>query len=330
VSVAGTEWENCSVLVDLVSLTLTQVRHIFLSSLGSVYLGKDIRTGAEVALKIGRADHSPSRLSHEYHVYQKTAGSIGISPVCWYGKEGSYEVIVLENLGTSLGDLVSAQQFDHRKTFFFASQMVRSLCTYRDLTEFFPQLSAVESLHTRHYIHRDIKPGNFMIRVDNLTVVLIDFGLAQLFRNPATYLHIPYSKNHSIVGTLPFTSINGQQGHAQSRRDDLESLAYTIIYSARGSLPWTNLSARSDKEAILQKKLLVTVEELCEGLAAPFCKFISHVRSLGFDEKPDYQYLRSILSQCSQIETDQSGKALTSSARSPLSLDSTPVFGDQV
>jgi len=169
-----------------------------------------------------------------------------------------------------------------------------------------------------------------MIRVDNLTVVLIDFGLARLFRNSATYLHIPYSMDHSIVGTLPFTSVNGQQGHAQSRRDDLESLAYTIIYSARGSLPWTNLSARSDKEAILQKKLSVTVEELCEGLAAPFCKFISHVRSLSFDEKPDYQYLRSILSQCSQIETDQSGKALTSSARSPLSLDSTPVFGDQV
>jgi serine/threonine protein kinase len=111
--------------VDLVSPTLTRVRHIFLSSLGSVYLGKDIRTGAEVALKIGRADHSPSRLSHEYQVYQKTAGSIGISSVRWYGKEGPYEVLVLEYLGTSLGDLISAQQFDHRKTFFFASQMVR-------------------------------------------------------------------------------------------------------------------------------------------------------------------------------------------------------------
>jgi serine/threonine protein kinase len=104
-----------------------------MSFLGSVYLGKDIRTGGEVAVKIGRTDNSSSTLCHEYHVYKTTAGSKGISPVWWYGKEGHHEVIVLENLGTSLGDLLSAQNFDHRKIFFFASQMVRSLYTYRDL-----------------------------------------------------------------------------------------------------------------------------------------------------------------------------------------------------
>ncbi|KAH9038185.1 hypothetical protein EDB85DRAFT_2141940 [Lactarius pseudohatsudake] len=161
---------------------------------GSVYLGKDIRTAAEVALKIGHADHSPSRLTYEYDVYKATAGCTGISPVCWYGKEGPYEVIVLEHVGTSLGDLHTAQLLSLRKTFLYAPQM----------------LSAVESLHTRHYIHCDIKPGNFMVQPDHLTIFLIDFGLARLFRNPATYLHIPYSTDHSIVGTLPFTSINGQ------------------------------------------------------------------------------------------------------------------------
>lgn len=98
-----------------------------LSFLGNVYEGKDIRSGAEVALKIGRADQSPSMLSHEYHVYETIAGSVGISPVSWYGKEDSYEVIVLDHLGTSLGDLISAQPFDQWKIFFFASQMVRSL-----------------------------------------------------------------------------------------------------------------------------------------------------------------------------------------------------------
>jgi serine/threonine protein kinase len=115
------------------------------------------------------------------------------------------------------------------------------------------QLAAVESLHTRHYIHHDIKPANFMIPVDNPSPVsfLIDFGLAQLFHNPATYLHTPHSTNSLIVGTLPFTSINSQQGHTQSHHDDLESLAYTIIYSACGQLPWTGL--RSNK-TILQKK----------------------------------------------------------------------------
>jgi hypothetical protein len=111
-------------------------------------------------------------------------------------------------------------------------------------------------------------------------------------------------------------SINGQQGHAQSCRDDLESLAYAIIFSVRGSLPWTSCSSK----VTLKKKLSITTEELCEGLPTLFCQFISHVRSLGFDEKPDYQYLHSILSQCfeSQTETEQSD----SSSCSAVSLDS--------
>jgi serine/threonine protein kinase len=291
------------------------------SSSASVYLGKDIGTGAEIAVKIGRTDNPPSTLRYEYDVYKTAAGSIGIPAVCWYGKEGYHEVIVMEYLGTSLGDLIKTQNIDHNKTFYLASQMVRSLYTYRDLIELFPQLSAVESLHTRHYIHCDIKPGNIMIRVDNMTAFLIDFGSAELFRDPATHLHIPYSMDQSIVGTLPFMSVNCQEGHAQSRRDDIESLAYTIICAARGDLPWTSPCTLRDPEAVLQKKLSSTVEELCEGLPAPFCEFISHVRSLNFDQKPDYQYLHSILSQCSQTETDQPDKSLLASAPS-VGLDS--------
>jgi predicted Ser/Thr protein kinase len=105
---------------------LTRVGSGLISSPGSVYLGKDIRTGAEVAMKIGRPDNPPSTLSREYDVYKTAAGSVGIPAVWWYGKEGYREVIVLEHLGSSLGDLISAQNFDHRKTFFFASQMVCS------------------------------------------------------------------------------------------------------------------------------------------------------------------------------------------------------------
>lgn len=165
-----------------------------------------------------------------------------------------------------------------------------------------------------------------MIRVDNLlpTVFLIDFGLAQLFRNPATYLHIPYKTNHSIIGTLPFASINCQQGHAQSRRDDLEALMYTIIYSALGNLPWMGSSARSSK-AVLHKKLSTTAEELCKGLPVPFCKFVAYVRSLGFEQKPDYQYLQSILLQCSETMADQPIDAVASYTCLQTSLDREPI-----
>jgi serine/threonine protein kinase len=197
------------------------------------------------------------------------------------------------------------------------------------------QLSAVESLHDRHFVHRDIKPSNFMVQglqVDGVppTIFLIDFGLARHFRNPSTYLHIPFTANHSIVGTLAFTSVNGQQGYAQSRRDDLESLSYTIIYLVRGDLPWAHVSALGDHEAVLRKKTQVTVEELCEGLPTPFYEFIIHIRSLGFDQKPDYQHLRSILSQCSGPEIDQPSKAPLFAASPSPGVDCTPVPGDHV
>lgn len=167
-----------------------------------------------------------------------------------------------------------------------------------------------------------------MIRVDSLrpTVFLIDFGLAQLFRNPATYLHIPYTTNRSIIGTLPFASINCQQGHAQSCRDDLEALTYTIIYSALGSLPWMSGSACSS-EAVLRKKLSTTAEELCKGLPVPFCKFVVYVRSLGFDQKPDYQYLHSILLQCSETMADQPIDVVPLYTCPETSVDRKPITG---
>jgi len=107
-----------------VSPTLTQFRHFSDTSLGSVYLGRDIRTGADVAIKIGCAGLSPSRLNHEYNVYTSITGSPGTSPVLWYGKEGWHEVIVLEYVGNPLDDLINKPEFDSRKVFLYASQMV--------------------------------------------------------------------------------------------------------------------------------------------------------------------------------------------------------------
>ena len=173
----------------------------------------------------------------------------------WQRRHIQYKVIALKYLGTSLDDLICEHQLGVRRMFLYASQMVCLFMQKRIslITLSTAQLSVIESLHTQHYIHHDIKPGNFMVRADNLppTVFLIDFGLVRQFRNPATYLHTPFSMNQSIIGTLPFMSINGQQGHTQSRHDDLESLIYTIVYAACGDLPWTRSSVCSNHEAVL-------------------------------------------------------------------------------
>ncbi|KAI0280156.1 kinase-like domain-containing protein [Russula brevipes] len=165
-------------------------------------------------------------------------------------------------------------------------------------------LLAVQSLHDHHYIHCDIKPGNFMVHIDKTsTLFVIDFGLAQLFHNPATCLHIPFTTNHSIVGTLSFASINGQQGNSQSHRDDLDARLLALDGN----------STDNNHEAVLHKKISITAEELCEGLPAPFHKFITHLCSLRFEEKPDYHALK--LRLISPLNSDLQGPAQSLKAR---------------
>ena len=100
------------------------VHLIFLNSLGRVFQGKDIRTSFDVAVKIGHARSLSLKLKYEYNVYTAIAGGTGVPKVLWYGKEGEHKVIVLEFLGTSLGDLIKKRQLDSRRTFLYATQMV--------------------------------------------------------------------------------------------------------------------------------------------------------------------------------------------------------------
>ena len=204
----------------------------------------------------------------------------------------------------------------------------------KDLTELsYAQLEAVALLHDRHYIHRNIKPSNFTIwaGVDGITpaIFLIDFGLAHQFRNPTTYLHIPYTTQQGIIGTLLFVSINGQQGHIQLRYDDLESLAYTITFLVHGNLPWTATSICEDHDAVLQKKVSVMAAELCQGLPPLFSNFITYVHSLGFNKKLDYQHLHTILLQCLETKIDQHSMVLPSTPPH-CSANHTPSHSDHM
>merc|ERR1711871_537000 len=86
-------------------------------------------------------------------------------------------------------------------------------------------------------------------------------------------------------------------GIEQSRRDDLESLAYVLMYFNRGSLPWQGLKAANKKqkyEKIQDKKMSVSIESLCRGFPDEFAVFINYCRGLRFEDKPDYGYLRKL------------------------------------
>jgi casein kinase I family protein HRR25 len=128
-------------------------------------------------------------------------------------------------------------------------------------------------------------------------VNVIDFGLAKKYRDPKTHLHIPYRENKNLTGTARYASINTHLGVEQSRRDDLESLGYVMMYFCRGSLPWQGLKAATKKQKydrIMEKKMTTPTEVLCRGFPNEFAIFLNYTRSLRFDDKPDYAYLRKL------------------------------------
>jgi hypothetical protein len=128
-------------------------------------------------------------------------------------------------------------------------------------------------------------------------VYLIDFGLAKKYRDHKTHVHIQYKENKQLTGTARYASVNTHLGIEQSRRDDLESIAYVLVYFMKGTLPWQGLKAATKMqkyERISEKKMSTPVEQLCKDLPAEFASFLNYARSLRFEDKPDYNFVRSL------------------------------------
>ncbi|CAD5327353.1 unnamed protein product [Arabidopsis thaliana] len=154
-------------------------------------------------------------------------------------------------------------------------------------------------IHSKSFLHRDIKPDNFLMGLGRLAnqVYIIDFGLARKYRDSSSYRHIPYRENKSLIGTPAYASLNTHLGIEQSRRDDVESLGYILMYFLKGSLPWKGLKAGNKKQKydkISEKKVSTSIETLCEGHPIEFATYIHYCRSLRFDDKPDYAYLKRL------------------------------------
>ncbi|WFD31316.1 non-specific serine/threonine protein kinase [Malassezia sp. CBS 17886] len=254
-------------------------------SFGDIYLGVNIISGEEVAIKLESVKAKHPQLEYEAKVYKTLAGGVGIPFVRWYGQECDYNAMVIDLLGPSLEDLFNFcnRRFSLKTVLLLADQMI----------------SRVEYIHSRNFIHRDIKPDNFLMGIGKRgnQVNVIDFGLAKKYRDPKTHLHIPYRENKNLTGTARYTSINTHLGVEQSRRDDLESLGYVLMYFLRGSLPWQGLKAATKKqkyERIMEKKMMTPTETLCRGFPTEMAIYLNCCRSLRFDDRPDYSYLRKL------------------------------------
>ena len=161
-------------------------------------------------------------------------------------------------------------------------------------------LDRIEYIHSRKIIHRDIKPDNFVMgRGKNSHIVyILDFGLAKKYWSSTHKCHIPFTTGKKLTGTARYASVNALSGYEQGRRDDLESIAYILLYFLRGSLPWQGLKVNNKEDRyrkICEKKKKISSSELCEGFPKEFQEFINYIKNLEFTEVPDYDYLRQLL-----------------------------------
>ncbi|KAL2728383.1 casein kinase I isoform alpha-like isoform X1 [Vespula maculifrons] len=257
------------------------LRKIGSGSFGDIYLGINIANGEEVAVKLENVRARHPQLLYESKLYKILHGGIGIPHIRWYGTEREYNVLVMDLLGPSLEDLFTfcSRRFTIKTVLMLADQMI----------------GRIEFVHCKHFIHRDIKPDNFLMGIGRHCnkLFLIDFGLAKKYRDSQSRMHIVYREDKNLTGTARYASINAHLGIEQSRRDDMESLGYVLMYFNRGSLPWQGLKAATKKqkyEKISEKKMSTPVE----GFAAEFAMYLNYTRGLRFEESPDYMYLRQL------------------------------------
>lgn len=253
---------------------------------GEIFKAEDSLTGTEIALKVEKKSTIVSQLKHEYAIY-KILGNSETPKVYDYGKieyKGSISYcLAMELLGPSLEKLFTkvGRKFTIKTIF-----LIGKAC-----------LQKIEILHHKHYIHRDIKPDNFVVDLTLKKIYLIDYGLAKEYRNPVTMVHRAYKDGKNLTGTARYASINTHAGIEQSRRDDLEALGFMLIYFCLGRLPWQGLAAENKREKyekIFNVKRETTIKELCQGCPTEIFLYMTHVRNLRYAEYPDYYYLRSL------------------------------------
>lgn len=260
-------------------------------SFGEVYLAKELKHNILVAAKIeerASSSHSNSRIKYEYEIYEKLykrGFTVGIPKIYQYIQTTDFNILFMQLLGPSLDEIFNKYQ----KKF--------KLCTVYQIG--IQIISLLEKLHESRYIHRDIKPNNFLIgyKNDKDKIYIMDFGLSKQYMDK-TQKHMQFRIDRSLVGTARYASINMHMGIEPSRRDDLESVGYMLIYFIRGNLPWQGIKIKNTSEHISkigEKKMCTSVEELCKGLPKCFLTYINYCRDLNFDQIPDYDYLKMLL-----------------------------------
>ncbi|CAG9325663.1 unnamed protein product [Blepharisma stoltei] len=250
---------------------------------GTVYRALDSTNKKPVAVKVEKPSIDISQVENEIRVLNALQGNRGFPRLIASGTEDGSMYIAMQLLGPSL-----EEKFQESKHLF-------SLMVVLKIAE--QILSRIQTLHNKLFIHRDIKPRQFLMSpsAGSPTIYMIDFGLSKCYQNGKMGLHIQYMENRPFVGTANYASINTHMGIQQSRRDDLESYMYMLSYFLNGSLPWLSKDHSISDREIRQIKNRISVNELFRKGPQELVLMMAYIKSMAFEDRPDYDYLMGLI-----------------------------------
>ena len=260
-------------------------------SFGCIY--EAIYNNDHFALKFENIEKNANLLESEASIMNYLKGP-NIPFVKSYGTSGNYNILIMQLMGKSLEEL-----FKEKKMF-----SLKTVCLLG-----YQMITILEYIHNKHIIHRDIKPDNFVMGLNDLSKILylLDFGLAKKYRSNVTLVQYPLINKKKLTGTPRYASINALRGFEQSRRDDLESVGYVLMYFLRGGLPWQGMHGKNKEDRyknILQKKIDTSPYDLCKGFPEEFAKYIEYTRNMEYIEQPKYDTLREYFINIIQRENE--------------------------
>lgn len=269
-------------------------------SFGEIYLGIDTQNeNNTVAIKLEKINPQPkyALLEFESKIYEYLSNNdlyTGIPKIYWKGIQDDFSILIIEALGLNLESLLKLNKYVNNDK----GKPVKTFSLKTTLLIAIDFIRIMHYVHSKGIIHRDIKPENFLIGLNNNKIHVIDFGLAKPFRKKNKE-HIPFRKTSRVIGTLRYCSINSHKGYELSRRDDLESIGYILIYFLKGSLPWQNLKCSNSEisQKVSDLKEQTSNNELCNDLPIEFKLYMDYVKTLEFDSKPNYTYLLQLFTK---------------------------------
>lgn len=261
---------------------------------GTVYTGQIKETGAPVAIKMERIQpHRRALLEKEKKMYdliwRMFPNDMGFPRIHFLGEYGDRHVLVMSRLGKSLHALnkESGRQFSIKTIFMIAIQALERL----------------EVMHTAGLVHRDVKPDNMATGLSDVTkIYFLDLGISNSYIDKKTGQHTQQRHGH-MSGTVPFASENVHENVTATRRDDLESLGYSLVCMFKGYLPWYTPGSRGkgkhherhlERSEVQDIKRQTTAEELCSGMPKQMKRYFKLVKTLRFTETPHYECLERL------------------------------------